>query len=187
MPDNVTRWLQQLGLGEHAAVFAEHDIDWELLPELDQDVLKELGISSTGHRLRIMKAVMTLQSESDSTGLVTENEADTATPKTAPEQAQRRQLTVMFCDLVDSTTLSERLDLEAYRELLVAYQDAARAAITRYDGYIARYMGDGLLVYFGYPTANEDDPERAVRAGLDVVERVSGLVVPGDVDLRVRV
>jgi class 3 adenylate cyclase len=93
----------------------------------------------------------------------------------------------MFCDLVGSTALSEQLDLEAYRELLGAYQDAARDAIGRYDGYIARYMGDGLLVYFGYPMAHEDDAERAVRAGLDVVETVSALSATREIELRVRV
>ena len=93
----------------------------------------------------------------------------------------------MFCDLVGSTMLSEQSDLETYREILAAYQDAVRNAISRYNGYIARYMGDGVLVYFGYPTAHEDDAERAVRAGLDVVKAVSSLVAPGDVALQSRV
>ena len=104
-----------------------------------------------------------------------------------PGEAERRHLTVMFCDLVGSTELSQRLDPEDLRLLVASFQGACNAAISRYDGYVARYMGDGLLVYFGYPVAHEDDAERAVRAGLDVVEAVASLDSPQDVELAVRV
>ena len=175
MSDKVARWLEELGLGQYAVTFEENAIGLEHLPDLDHETLKEIGIRAAGHRITILKAA----AESA-------ERASSATPRSTGDP-ERRQLSVMFCDLMGSTALSEQLDLEAYRELLSAYQDAARKAIGDYDGYIARYMGDGLLVYFGYPTAHEDDAERAVRAGLDVVETVSALSAQGDVELRVRV
>ena len=180
MSNGVTEWLGELGLGEFSAVFAEQQIDHEVLTELTDEDLEKLGIP-LGPRKKLLKAIRELQRGSTTSLEVT---PDTATSDTS--HAERRQLTVMFCDLVGSTALSEQVDLEVYRELLSVYQDAAREAIARYDGYIARYMGDGLLVYFGYPTAHEDDAERAVRAGLDVVAAVSALSAPGDVELRVR-
>ena len=108
-------------------------------------------------------------------------------PAAETSHAERRQLTVMFCDLVGSTALSERLDPEELRDVIGAYQEACAAAIGRFEGYIARYMGDGLLVYFGYPQAHEDDAERAVRAGLGIVEAVAGLHPHDDLTLEVRI
>ena len=178
MNDRVTRWLEQLDLGEHADAFTEGAIEWDILPDLDHEILKELGVHAPGHRLRILKAVRTLGSESS-----TEDSSDLEriVPRTdAPPggEAERRQLTVMFCDLVGSTALSQRLDPEDLREINRAYQDACKAAIERYEGYVARYMGDGVLAYFGYPQAHEDDAERAIHAGLAIVHSIADLQSP---------
>ena len=175
MSDGITHWLEQLELGQYTQSFLENDIDIEILPDLTEADLEKLGVSM-GHRKRLLRAAKELAQVVPTPTGITE----------APE-AERRQLTVMFCDLVGSTALSERLDPEDYREVLSAYQEAARGAIESYAGYIARYMGDGLLVYFGYPQAHEDDAERAVRAGLSVVVAVRELEVQNDIDLEVRI
>ncbi len=181
MLDHVSEWLEQLGLSQYASNFIDNDIDAQLLTQLTETDLKELGISSLGHRKKIIGAIETLvQGEPEATA--------TVTPK---DEAERRQLTVMFCDLVGSTELSQRFDPEDLREVNRAYQDACKTAIERYEGYVARYMGDGVLAYFGFPQAHEDDAERAVHAGLGVVEAVAGLDIPvgdeRDIDLGVRV
>ena len=174
---SVRQWLDCLGLGQYADAFEENAVDWDLLATLSGDELKELGVGPLGHRKRILDAATKLDAP-----------PALPQPSAAPSTgAERRQLTVMFCDLVGSTALSARMDPEEYREVLADYQSAARNAIEHYDGYIARYMGDGLLVYFGYPQAHEDDPERAVRAGLEIVERVSALKFPDSIELQVRI
>ncbi len=185
MSDNITKWLEELGLGQFASVFAEQQIDHEVLPELTDEDLEKLGIP-LGPRKKLLKAIGELQR-----GLATplpETILHPATPDTS--HAERRQLTVMFCDLVGSTTLAERLDPEKLRELLGQYQDTCAEVIHRYDSHIGRYVGDGLLVYFGYPRAHEDDPQRAVRAGLGIVEAIRGLdsnITNRDVNLAVRI
>jgi class 3 adenylate cyclase/tetratricopeptide (TPR) repeat protein len=170
-------WLEAQGLGKYAEVLAENDVDLDVLPELTDADLRVLGVS-LGYRKRLLKAAGELSNRR--AALPSESPA-------ATRAAERRQLTVMFCDLVGSTALSANMDPEAYREVLVSYQDAARDAIGRYEGYIARYMGDGLLVYFGYPQAHEDDAERAVRAGLDIVDRIGAISVDDDIALQVRI
>ncbi len=167
MSDRVNRWLEEIGLGEHAESFVENDIDFDLLTRLSTEELKELGLS-VGHRRRFLDAVAKLK-EAGSEGAVI------SSPSAPHGEAERRQLTVMFCDLVGSTELSQMLDAEDLREINRAYQDACKAAIERYEGYIARYMGDGVLAYFGYPQAHEDDAERAVHAGLDLVQAMNRL------------
>jgi class 3 adenylate cyclase/tetratricopeptide (TPR) repeat protein len=174
---DIQSWLEARGLGKYATVFAENDVDLEVLPELSDGDLVALGVS-LGHRKKLLKAANELTQPREVV-------APTSTSPTAG--AERRQLTVMFCDLVGSTSLSAEMDPEAYREVLVSYQDVARDTIFRYDGYIARYMGDGLLVYFGYPQAHEDDPERAVRAGLAIVDGVSATTLDDATALQVRV
>ena len=186
---DVREWLNSIGLGQYADSFVAGDIDWEVLSHLDHEVLRELGVSSPGHRLRILKAI----------GSLPEGEVQPPPPEISPEQvieptmadsegeADRRQLTVMFCDLVGSTALAESMEPESYRDLLVSYQSAARRAIEQYGGYIARYMGDGLLVYFGYPQAHEADAERAVRAGLGIIDAVQTLERVDDRGCRVRI
>lgn len=186
MPVVITQWLEQLGLGKYAEAFDENAIGPEHLQDLDHDTLKEIGVHAVGHRLTILKAAAALDGAEPGTSAQPSMQSPAAPGQTAASEAERRQLSVMFCDLVDSTALSEQLDLEKYRELLGAYHDATRKAIESYEGYIARYMGDGLLVYFGYPTAHEDDAERAVRAGLAAVESVGALSIP-EVKLEVRV
>ena len=175
MPDDISAWLMKLGLDEYVSIFTDNDIDTRLLTQLTNEDLKELGVGSLGHRKTILSAIAAL------------NEEDLPAAAVHKEEAERRQLTVMFCDLVGSTEMSQRLDPEDLRQLLTSYQGACNAAIARFDGYVARYMGDGLLVYFGYPVAHEDDAERAVRAGLDVVVEVASLDSQYDVELEVRV
>ena len=167
MSGSVTRWLEEIGLGEYADTFFENDINFDLLTQLRVEDLKELGLS-VGHRRRFLDAVENLNESK------LEEARITSTAQLRGE-AENRQLTVMFCDLVGSTELSHRLDPEDLRDVNKAYQDACKAAIERYDGYVARYMGDGVLVYFGYPQAHEDDAERAIHAGLSVINAMDGL------------
>jgi class 3 adenylate cyclase len=159
MPE-VRQWLGSLGLARYADAFDENAIGWEVLPELDHDVLKDVGVRAAGDRVRILKAVAALKAGNEPTGPTPLGLATDRPP--AGGEAERRQLTVMFADLVDSTALSQKLDPEEFREINRAYQLAATAAIVKYGGYVAKYMGDGVLAYFGYPQAHEDDAERAV-------------------------
>jgi class 3 adenylate cyclase/predicted ATPase len=187
MPD-IRAWLEDLGLAEYADAFEVGAIGLELLPELDHDVLKDLGVLVPGHRLQILKAARQDDvSLLHSAVLPTETAGERGrTASTQHSEAERRQITVMFCDLVGSTALSEKIDPEDLRAVMQAYQQAAGGVIEHYDGHVAQYLGDGLMTYFGWPTAHEDDAERAVRAGLDIVgavKKVDGLPKP----LRVRV
>ncbi len=176
MPRDVDQWLEGLGLSKYSALFAENEVDLEVLPDLTEQDLKDLDIP-LGHRKKLMKAIAAL-SEGASTA---DHEAapDAASPPAHAEathaEAERRQLTVMFCDLVGSTELSTRFDPEDLQEMIRAYQEACAKVIAEYNGYIAKFMGDGVLVYFGYPQAHENDAERAARSGLGVVEAVAGL------------
>lgn len=186
---DVRKWLDSLGLGQFGDAFAENAIDWELLPELNHELLEAMGISAVGHRMRILKATANLVPQEVDPELqnATPSADGASSPPTLSGEAERRQLTVMFCDLVGSTALSGELDAEEYRDLLGTYQFAAGEAIESFDGYIARYMGDGLLVYFGYPRAHEDDAERAVRAGLAIASRVGDLKTDSGHELAVRI
>ena len=179
--DGVPQWLDRLGLGRFAAVFAEQQIDLEVLTELTDEDLEKLCIP-LGPRKKLLKAIAELR-DSGSLGGFPASTQSTATSV----EAERRHLTVMFCDLVGSTELSRRLDPEDLRQVNLLYQDACKAAIDAFDGFVARYMGDGVLAYFGYPQAHEDDAERAVRAGLGVVDAVSALNPQPDLQLQVRV
>ena len=172
MPDDLKKWLENLGLADYADVFAENAIDVDVLPHLSDNDLQELGLP-LGHRRKLQSAFPTLDKEQPSLAQAAGNASPT------PE-AERRQLTVMFCDLVGSTELSQKLDPEDLREVNRAYQDSCKSAIELYDGYVARYMGDGVLAYFGYPQAHENDAERAVHAGLAVIASVAAIEL--DVD-----
>ena len=176
---DLTAWLSHLGLGQYAEIFRDNDIDQEILAELDENDLKELGISSLGHRKKLLKAIAALVSE--------EVAMPVATPATPSLEAERRQLTVMFVDLVGSTELSTRLDPEDLRELILAYQNTVAGEITRFEGFIARYMGDGVLAYFGWPRAHEDEAERAVRAALAIITAVSKLTTTEGAALATRI
>jgi class 3 adenylate cyclase/predicted ATPase len=166
---DIQKWLADLGLSQYAQTFSENLIDFDVLPDLAEDDLRELGLPM-GPRKKLLKAIAALQTEPS----ITENHSQPPLPLRVAE-AERRQLTVMFCDLVGSTELSTRLDPEDLQDVITAFQHKCRVAIQQYAGFIARYMGDGILVYFGYPQAYEDDAQRAVRAGLDVIDAVADL------------
>jgi class 3 adenylate cyclase/predicted ATPase len=167
---DVADWLRKLGLEQYAPAFRENDVDAQVLPRLTAEDLISIGVTSVGHRRRLLDAIATLGVEA----------ASGAVPMRA--EAERRQLTVMFCDLVGSTELSSRLD----PEVIAAYHRAVAKIIFEADGLVSRYMGDGVLIYFGYPQAHEDDAERAVRAGLASLDAVGRLDVKS-VKLRARV
>src|SRR5208337_2951122 len=178
---DVGEWLQSLGLGEYEAVFRQNEIDADVLPELTDQHLKDLGVS-LGHRLKILRAIREL--------VVGEPIPDqpTAKPEQKPhDAAERRQLTVMFCDLVGSTAMSARLDPEDMRQVMRAYQDACSGVVARYDGFVAQFLGDGIFAYFGFPRANEDDAARAVHAGLEIADAVAGLRTLAREKLAVRI
>ena len=177
MPE-IAEWLKTLGMSEYAERFAENGIDVSVLRHLTDQDLKDIGVL-LGHRRKLLAAIAEL--------------ADTApaAPQPTPAEtkphdvAERRQLTVLFCDLVGSTALASRLDPEDLREIIGVYHGCVADTVARFDGYIAKYMGDGVLVYLGYPQAHEDDAEQAVRAGLALVDAVGQL--PAAEPLRVRV
>jgi class 3 adenylate cyclase len=180
----VRDWLEAIGLGQYADAFEANDIDTDLLLRLDDQLLKDIGVSSAGHRLRLRDAIAKLAPSAIAQPNAASAIAATEVP--APS-AERRQLTVMFCDLVGSTALSARLDPEELREVIGVYHQCVAEAVRRFDGLVAKYMGDGVLVYFGFPRAHEDDAERAVRAGLDIVAVVDGLDAPAIGKLQVRI
>jgi len=174
----ITQWLASLGLSEYAGRFAENGIDISVLPDLTEQDLKDIGVL-LGHRRKILRAISGLAS----TGTTT-------LPSAEPDQrfdAERRQLTVMFCDLVGSTALSARLDPEDMRWVIAAFHKCCAGLIERNGGFVAKYMGDGVLAYFGYPQAHEHDAERAVRAGLAIVEAAPKLETAACAPLQVRV
>jgi class 3 adenylate cyclase/predicted ATPase len=178
-------WLEVLGLGRYAEVFAENEIDPEALPFLTEEDLKDIGVA-LGARRKILAAI-TRPAPAGPAELA----AQPLERQSVGVEAERRQLTVMFVDLVGSTALSERLDPEDLRELLRAYQTSCADAVAQFDGHVAKYIGDGLLVYFGYPQAHEDDAQRAVSAGLAIVEGIhslnQGLTNSVEADLSIRV
>src|SRR5271156_5080290 len=176
---DVTAWLQHLGLERYVPAFLDNEIDWEVLPKLTSEDLREIGVAAIGHRRKLLDAIAALGTEVPTTAMPPASAvAATAAPSASPARpadAERRQLTVMFCDLVGSTALSTRHDPEDLRELIGDYHGAVAETVGRFDGFIAKYMGDGVLIYFGYPQAHEDDAERAVRAGLRVIAAVGKL------------
>src|SRR5215470_8687883 len=162
----ISHWLKKLGMSEHTDRFVENRIDISVLPDLTEQHLKDLGIP-LGDRLKMLRAIRDLGNTSVA---VTAPPASVATEPAWRDNAERRQLTVMFTDLVGSTALSTKLDPEDLRLVIGAYHKCVAETVTRFGGFIGRYMGDGALVYFGYPHAHEDDAERAVRAGLMLIE-----------------
>ena len=173
---DVVVWLRSLGLGKYEAIFRENDIDETVLPSLTHENLKELGVASFGHRVKLLDAVAALRSDASGETPSVDATTTSSAPSAHPEdRAERRQVTVMFCDLVGSTALSARMDPEDLREVISAYQTCVAETVGRLGGFIAKFMGDGVLVYFGYPQAHEDDAERAVRAGLELIAAVTAL------------
>jgi class 3 adenylate cyclase/tetratricopeptide (TPR) repeat protein len=173
MPDDLTKWLVQVGLGKHTATFASQGIDWDMLGELSEEDLKELGLP-LGDRKRLIKALAALTTDARTPSHKRESgrQEQSSTSAGGPFEAERRQLSVMFVDMIDSTQLAERFDPEDMRRVLGVFHRACASAIEAHEGYIAQYIGDGLLVYFGYPQAHEDDAVRAVLAGLAVISSI---------------
>ena len=163
----IADWLGKLGLGQYAQRFAENDINFTILSDLSDQDLKELGVSSLGHRRQLLRAIAELNIQTNPPKLATAAPASVAPQP--HDTAERRQVTVMFSDLVGSTALSAHMDPEDLREVISAYQKCVANTVRRFDGFVAKYMGDGVLIYFGYPQAHEDDAERAVRAGLELL------------------
>ena len=177
---DIDSWLRRIGLDQYTELFRANDIDGGLLGGLTGDDLKEIGVASLGHRKQLLEAIAALCA-------VAEAPSPTPVAATPTPAAERRQLTVMFVDLVGSTALSGRLDPEEMRDVLRAYQNTVAGEISRMDGFTAKLMGDGVLAYFGWPRTHEDEAERAVRAGLAVVAAVSKLPMVAGEPLSARV
>src|SRR5215467_3436944 len=180
----IADWLERLGLGQYAQRFAENDIDFEVLSDLTDQDLEKIGVASVGHRRKLLRAIANLKDLETITPAVAVAVAPPAAPSAA-DTAERRQVTVMFSDLVGSTTLSAQMDPEDLREVISAYQKCVVETVRRFDGFVAKYLGDGVLIYFGYPRAHEDDAERAVRAGLELIAAVIALKTPASLQTRV--
>jgi len=170
-------WLEKLGMSEYAKRFAQNRIDFSVLRDLTDQDLKDLGVV-LGDRRKLLRAIGELDAASPAAP------ATSAGP-VSQDAAERRQVTVMFSDLVGSTALSARMDPEDLREVISAYQKCVAETVRRFGGFVAKYMGDGVLVYFGYPQAHEDDAERAVRAGLELIAAVAGLKTRASLQTRV--
>jgi class 3 adenylate cyclase len=176
---DVGDWLRSLGLGQYEDTFRANEIDTDVLPELTEVDLEKLGVP-LGHRKRLLKAIAGLGAAEKLPPTL-----GSAPARSETDAAERRQITVMFSDLVGSTALSARIDPEDLREVISAYQKCVAETVRRFGGFVAKYMGDGVLVYFGYPQAHEDDAERAVRAGLELIGAVSGLKPKAPLQTRV--
>ena len=177
MAHDISTWLEKLELGGYVEVFEENGVDLRALPHLTEDDLRELGVL-LGHRRILLAAIASLQDRERG-----QQGGEPTSEHLLQGEAERRQLTVMFVDLVGSTELSVRLDPEDLREVIRGYQIVVAGEVTRYEGHVAKFMGDGVLIYFGYPAAHEDDAERAINAGLGIVAAVAEL----DHDLAVRI
>src|SRR3954466_15240076 len=170
----ISDWLEQLGLEQYALRFSENGIDLGVFPELTDQDFDRLGVL-LGHRRKMQRAIAEL------------HQAELLAEPALQHDAERRHLTVMFCDLVGSTALSARLDPEDMWEVIRAYRTACAKVVATYDGSLARFVGDGILAYFGYPLAHEDDAERAVRAGLDIIAAIGPLETHAKQRVEVRI
>ena len=174
----IRAWLRDLGLERYEEAFQENEIDAKILPKLTAEDLKDIGVTTVGHRRKLLEAIASLAEPAVAPQAEPSAPAETA-PRARHAEAERRQLTVLFCDLVGSTELSARLDPEDMGQLIRAYQRCCTEVVERWGGHVAKYMGDGVLAYFGWPQAHEDEAERAVRAGLELVEAVTALDAAG--------
>ncbi len=175
----IEAWLSEIGLPQYGEVFEENGIDLDILGDVTDEHLKEMGVSILGHRLKIAKAIAALSSAPVA--------AKPSGAMASEEAAERRHLTIMFCDLVGSTALSARLDPEDYRDLMALYQATVSRFVIKAGGHVAQYLGDGVVVYFGYPVAQEDAAERACRSALEIVEAVASLDTTAGESLQVRI
>jgi class 3 adenylate cyclase/tetratricopeptide (TPR) repeat protein len=180
---DLAEWLGRYGLGQYAQTFAENNIDYSILPDLNENDLEKIGVS-LGHRKKLLRA---LAAEQQPAGPANTPSNDTVLPVSPSQhrEAEFRQITVMFCDLVGSTQLSEALDPEDLQKLIDAYRAECNKAINRYDGEVARYLGDGVMAFFGWPRAHEDDAARAVHAALEIVSNVSQISGPTTLACRI--
>ena len=171
---DIGKWLADLGLPQYEPAFRDNDIDAGLLAELTSEDLKDIGVTSVGHRRKMLGAMALLHQPTEP--VQTDPDLPTSNPhysdRGETSEAERRHLTVMFVDLVGSTDMATRLDAEDMRDVITSYQNTVAGVVSRYEGFVAKFMGDGVLCYFGWPRANEDDAERAVRAGLSIIEAV---------------
>ncbi len=178
---NIEDWLHGIGMAQYAEQFRSNEIDGEILQRLSSDDLKDIGVAPLGHRKKLLDAIAALVTTPGSSS------ATPVAPTTHPREAERRQLTVMFVDLVGSTALSARLDPEDMRELMRSYQNMVAGEIARFEGHVAQFLGDGVLAYFGWPRAHEDEAERAVRAALAVTAATARLFTPSADKLQTRI
>ena len=183
---DIAAWLRDLGLERYAAAFQENAIDAEVLPELTDADMEKLGVL-LGHRKKLLKAIAMLQAGEAAPAALVKAAAQAPRESRRATEAERRQLTVLICDLVGSTDLTAKLDPEDMGQVIRAYQECCAQVVRRWDGHIAKYLGDGVLTYFGYPKAHEDDAERAARAGLELVQAVGKLATPAGGVLAARV
>jgi class 3 adenylate cyclase/predicted ATPase len=187
---DIATWLRELGLERYLQAFQDNEVDARSLAHLTADDLKEMGVTAIGHRRLLLQGIAQL-GERATHGAIPDLPAprtgDVGSPGKVTAEAERRQLTVMFCDLVGSTELSRKLDPEDMGTVIRAYQDTVAGELARFEGHVAKYMGDGVLAYFGWPKAHEDDAERAVRAGLALVEAVGHLATPARGPLTARI
>lgn len=188
MVDDIAEWLNGLGMGKYAEAFRANDIDIRAARYLTEGDLRELGVS-LGHRKILLAAIAELGDVAPrlNNAGARSRRVTSAQSTDQEEQAERRLLSVLFCDLVGSTGLARRLDPEDMRQLLRSYQDRVAGAITRYGGHVAQYLGDGVMAFFGWPTAFEDQAERAVRAGLEALEAVQTLGAVGGMPVQARI
>ena len=187
MPINVPDWLRSLGLEQYASAFRDNDLDGDVLSEVNAEDLIDIGITSIGHRRKLLAAIATLKSKAGPTASAGPSSTPASASIARAAEAERRQLTVMFCDLVGSTELSAQLDPEELSNVIGAFQTACTSAIRGFGGSVAKYMGDGALVYFGYPEAHEDDAERAVRAALALLDTIAAVRLSVPVRPHVRI
>jgi class 3 adenylate cyclase/predicted ATPase len=176
-------WLRSLGLAQYEASFRENAIDDTVLPSLTAEDLKDLGVNLVGHRRKLLDAIAALRVEARADAALIE--APSTIDRSHKTAAERRQVTVVFSDLVGSTALSASMDPEDLREVISAYQKCVAQTVRRFDGFVAKYLGDGVLAYFGYPQAHEDDAERALRAGLELIAVIPGLKTQASLRTRV--
>jgi class 3 adenylate cyclase/tetratricopeptide (TPR) repeat protein len=197
----LSQWLGALGLHSYESAFVDNDISFALLPDITADDLRDIGINSVGHRRILLQAIAALAQPVTPAAATPPPALASAEPVTSPvptsttalakaapsvSNHQHRLLTVMFCDLVGSTELSGRMDAEDLQTLLQAYRECIRAVVQKHRGYIAQYLGDGVLVYFGYPSISESDCERALRAALDALSAIARVQPIAGVQLQVR-
>src|SRR5215469_13482850 len=197
---DIAAWLRGLGLERYEAAFRDNEINWAVLPKLTADDLRDIGVTAVGHRRMLLEAIAQLSATDASPDPIPPSAPAGGSPLPHPPlprlvpgiigeakagaEAERRQLTVMFCDLVGSTALSTRFDPEDLREIVGDYHRCVADTVGRFGGFVAKYMGDGVLIYFGYPEAHEDDAERAARAGLAVIDAVGKLAIQEPLNVR---